>query len=185
MSTQRLTTSPSARLGADPGSFSDIDSEGQTEYEGITSKSRYRSDVLPRHLRENANTLHRQFRSSPALNLENIPPQRPGPNPLGSDTLKKKSSALKGSGDGDLSHVEVPRKFGEAAEYWKYYDELADRYDKDMMKILNSNLDILLIFVSNSAQSAIQECFYLRVRLLFPDRLVCFPRSTRRLLLSP
>lgn len=48
--------------------------------------------------------------------------------------------------EGGLSHIDVPRKFGDAAEFWRCYDELADRHDKDTIKTLSDNLDILLIF---------------------------------------
>ncbi|KAG9019358.1 hypothetical protein FRB90_003462 [Tulasnella sp. 427] len=45
-----------------------------------------------------------------------------------------------------LSHIDIPRKFGDAAEFWTRYDEVADRHDKDTIKSLSGNLDILLIF---------------------------------------
>lgn len=50
--------------------------------------------------------------------------------------------------EGGLSHLDVPRKFGEAADYWKFYEEVSDRQDNEMVKILGANIDILLIFVS-------------------------------------
>ena len=31
--------------------------------------------------------------------------------------------------------------------FWARYDKLADRHDADMLKRLNENLDVLLIFV--------------------------------------
>lgn len=40
------------------------------------------------------------------------------------------------------------RGFGQIGKFWKHYDDLADRTDKEMSKKLNGNLDVLLIFVS-------------------------------------
>ncbi|KAG9033761.1 hypothetical protein FS837_002389, partial [Tulasnella sp. UAMH 9824] len=38
------------------------------------------------------------------------------------------------------------RKFGEIDNFWKRYDELADVHDQRLIKNLNDNLDVLLIF---------------------------------------
>lgn len=38
-------------------------------------------------------------------------------------------------------------KFGDIADYWKIYDTVADTFDKDMVRVHISNLDVLLIFV--------------------------------------
>ncbi|KAG8953108.1 hypothetical protein FRC04_003055 [Tulasnella sp. 424] len=38
------------------------------------------------------------------------------------------------------------RGFGQIGKFWKHYDDLADRTDKEMSKKLNGNLDVLLIF---------------------------------------
>lgn len=47
-----------------------------------------------------------------------------------------------------LAHIDVPRKFGEAAEYWNHYDKLSDKHNSDLIELMGGNLDILLIFVS-------------------------------------
>ncbi|KAG9000207.1 hypothetical protein FRB94_005603 [Tulasnella sp. JGI-2019a] len=39
-----------------------------------------------------------------------------------------------------------PEVFGEKGNFWGRYDRLADKHDKDMLKRLNDNLDVLLIF---------------------------------------
>ncbi|KAG8911966.1 hypothetical protein FRC00_005482, partial [Tulasnella sp. 408] len=36
--------------------------------------------------------------------------------------------------------------FGHIDDFWKRYDELADRSDREMVANLNTNLDVLLIF---------------------------------------
>ncbi|KAG8985836.1 hypothetical protein FRB90_004415, partial [Tulasnella sp. 427] len=36
--------------------------------------------------------------------------------------------------------------FGHIGDFWKQYDELADRSDRKMLVNLNGNLDVLLIF---------------------------------------
>lgn len=41
--------------------------------------------------------------------------------------------------------------FGEKGDFWARYDRLADKYDADMLQRLNDNLDVLLIFVSDSS----------------------------------
>lgn len=103
-----------------------------------------------------------------AIELTEASPQRteskrplPSPNPAATLTISPRlerspsgqgrstTAASTWPSEGGLSHIDVPRKFGEAAEYWKFYDELSDRYDKDMNKILGANLDVLLIFVSS------------------------------------
>lgn len=40
--------------------------------------------------------------------------------------------------------------FGELGGYWETHDIITDKFDKDMMERLNSELDNLLIFVSGS-----------------------------------
>lgn len=40
-------------------------------------------------------------------------------------------------------------RFGQIGDFWKRYDELADRKDREMSRNLNGNLDVLLIFVSD------------------------------------
>ncbi|KAG8906593.1 hypothetical protein FRB99_006548 [Tulasnella sp. 403] len=42
--------------------------------------------------------------------------------------------------------IAIPRQFGEADEYWKYYEEIANRHDEDMVKVLGDKLDSLLVF---------------------------------------
>ncbi|KAG8985434.1 hypothetical protein FRB90_004703, partial [Tulasnella sp. 427] len=61
-------------------------------------------------------------------------------------TLKPKGSAVLTRAQTDLMHIDIPRKFGEAGEYWKRYDDISERADKDFVDMLNANLDILLIF---------------------------------------
>ncbi|KAG8894955.1 hypothetical protein FRB99_000832 [Tulasnella sp. 403] len=48
----------------------------------------------------------------------------------------------------DTLHIEIPRQFGETDEYWEQYNQLADHYDKERVRVLNNTLDTLLIFVS-------------------------------------
>lgn len=62
---------------------------------------------------------------------------------LGDDEIETSPS----DDDSDVP-IDAPQRFGEAAEYWRFYDEASSRSDKDMIKILSGNLDILLIFVS-------------------------------------
>ena len=71
----------------------------------------------------------------------------PGPN-----GPQRSNTAYSGWGTdpSGLSHIDIPQRFGAVGEYWKYYDELSDRHDKEMIRILSDNLDILLIFVSPS-----------------------------------
>lgn len=63
-------------------------------------------------------------------------------------SLRPKASGLPQRAENGLMHIDIPRKFGEAGEYWKRYDDISERADKDMVEMLNANLDILLIFVS-------------------------------------
>lgn len=84
-------------------------------------------------------------RSTSSNLTPNLALLRPGRSPSEARSATSVSVAPNENG---LSHLDVPRKFGEAAEYWKVYDELSDKYDKDLNKMLSANLDILLIFVS-------------------------------------
>lgn len=43
--------------------------------------------------------------------------------------------------------VVAPPKFGEDGEFWRHYNKLAEKQEQDMVGTLNTNLDILLIFV--------------------------------------
>ncbi|KIO30949.1 hypothetical protein M407DRAFT_68625, partial [Tulasnella calospora MUT 4182] len=59
-------------------------------------------------------------------------------------------------------------KFGQVCNFWKRYDELADRNDREMSRNLNSNLDVLLIFAA--LFSAINTTFIsLTMPSLSPD----------------
>ncbi|KAG9033760.1 hypothetical protein FS837_002388 [Tulasnella sp. UAMH 9824] len=40
------------------------------------------------------------------------------------------------------------RKFGEIGDFWNRYDELADSHDQRLIRNLNDNLDVLLIFMA-------------------------------------
>ncbi|KAG9050570.1 hypothetical protein FS837_004427 [Tulasnella sp. UAMH 9824] len=60
--------------------------------------------------------------------------------------VKPKASGILTRTETGLMHIDIPRKFGEAGEYWKRYDDISERADKDMVEMLNANLDILLIF---------------------------------------
>lgn len=42
--------------------------------------------------------------------------------------------------------------FGTRADFWERYDKLADKHDKDMLQRMHSNLDVLLIFVSDDSR---------------------------------
>lgn len=46
--------------------------------------------------------------------------------------------------------AEDAKQFGDKRWYWEEYDVTTEKYDRDMMGRLNSNLDNLLIFVSRS-----------------------------------
>lgn len=43
----------------------------------------------------------------------------------------------------------VSPEFGHIDDFWKRYDELADGSDREMVANLNTNLDVLLIFVGS------------------------------------
>ncbi|KAG8903568.1 hypothetical protein FRB99_003119, partial [Tulasnella sp. 403] len=58
----------------------------------------------------------------------------------------RSSIASSRSGSFDGLQIEIPRQFGEAGGYWNHYDHLADRHDRDMVRVLSDNLDSLLIF---------------------------------------
>lgn len=47
-----------------------------------------------------------------------------------------------------INAKEEPNLFGSKAKFWEKYDKLADEFDKEMLESFNSNLDVLLIFVS-------------------------------------
>ncbi|KIO19474.1 hypothetical protein M407DRAFT_82759, partial [Tulasnella calospora MUT 4182] len=40
----------------------------------------------------------------------------------------------------------ISSRFGQIGDFWKRYDDLADKKDREMSKNLNGNLDVLLIF---------------------------------------
>ncbi|KAG9026409.1 hypothetical protein FRB95_008869 [Tulasnella sp. JGI-2019a] len=42
--------------------------------------------------------------------------------------------------------VDEPKSFGDVWNFWTRYDDLANTFDNDMIKRLNENLDVLLIF---------------------------------------
>lgn len=62
------------------------------------------------------------------------------------DDREPKAVSSKGS-----LHPDIPRKFGDAAEYWVRYGELADAQDKELIHSLRDNLDVLPTFVSGLA----------------------------------
>jgi hypothetical protein len=43
--------------------------------------------------------------------------------------------------------LEVPARFGDASDYWRFYNRVAEKHDGEMIKGWNSQLDVLLIFV--------------------------------------
>ncbi|KAG8912868.1 hypothetical protein FRC00_003586 [Tulasnella sp. 408] len=94
---------------------------------------------------------HREFSSDSILSPRISPlyfPSDPtvgGRPPIRARPTRSSTTVAPYSENG-LSHIDVPRKFGDAAEFWRCYDELADRHDKDTIKTLSDNLDILLIF---------------------------------------
>lgn len=47
----------------------------------------------------------------------------------------------------DHSTPYEPPKFGDIADYWKFYDTMANAHDKGMVQRHSANLDVLLIFV--------------------------------------
>lgn len=49
----------------------------------------------------------------------------------------------------NLYAATVSPEFGHIDDFWKRYDELADRIDREMVANLNTNLDVLLIFVGS------------------------------------
>ncbi|KAG8898647.1 hypothetical protein FRC00_002544 [Tulasnella sp. 408] len=61
-------------------------------------------------------------------------------------SVKPKASGILTRTQTGLTHIDIPSKFGEAGEYWKQYDDASGQADKDMVEMLNANLDILLIF---------------------------------------
>ncbi|KAG8872798.1 hypothetical protein FRB97_007343 [Tulasnella sp. 331] len=65
-----------------------------------------------------------------------------------------------GQNDFKLKDTE-PDDFGEKDDFWQEYDDMADKYDSDMMARLNSNLDVLLIFAG--LFSAINTAFIIVV----------------------
>ncbi|KAG8922077.1 hypothetical protein FRC01_014509 [Tulasnella sp. 417] len=46
----------------------------------------------------------------------------------------------------DDDEIEVPSKFGNAADYWKHFDQVASARNRQLMDSLNQNLDLLLVF---------------------------------------
>lgn len=52
------------------------------------------------------------------------------------------------SGDGGYGSSLNP-EFGDARDFWKLYDDLANSKDRELSKDLNGNLDTLFIFVSS------------------------------------
>lgn len=67
------------------------------------------------------------------------------------------------------SFPEIPKEFGEdGGKFYKFYDELADEIDEDLVKSLKAQLDGILIFV-RSAYSCVlfQPYLLVRRRLVF------------------
>ncbi|KAG8934122.1 hypothetical protein FRC01_005021 [Tulasnella sp. 417] len=113
----------------------------------LTATSRHerqeRSDHSAQHGREFSSDSILSPRISPLYfpsdpTVGGRPPIRPRPT--------RSSTTVAPYSESGLSHIDIPRKFGDAAEFWRCYDELADRHDKDTIKTLSDNLDILLIF---------------------------------------
>ncbi|KAG8895365.1 hypothetical protein FRB99_000622 [Tulasnella sp. 403] len=75
--------------------------------------------------------------------VREIPPQNCAGTVIGG---KASTAAVPTKAAYDSLHTEIPRRFGEADEYWEQYDKLADRYDKERVQVLNNTLDTLLIF---------------------------------------
>ncbi|KAG8894711.1 hypothetical protein FRB99_001041 [Tulasnella sp. 403] len=75
------------------------------------------------------------------------PPPKPGANAR-SSIASSRSSPL------DSLQIEIPRQFGEAGGYWKHYDHLADRHDRDMVKVLSDNLDMFTLDMLSSPNDA-------------------------------
>ncbi|KIO32135.1 hypothetical protein M407DRAFT_4692 [Tulasnella calospora MUT 4182] len=46
----------------------------------------------------------------------------------------------------DDDEIEVPSKFGNAADYWKHFDQVSSARNRQLMDSLNQNLDLLLVF---------------------------------------
>ncbi|KAG8952361.1 hypothetical protein FRC04_004789 [Tulasnella sp. 424] len=46
----------------------------------------------------------------------------------------------------DNDEIEVPSKFGNAADYWKHFDQVASARNRQMVDSMNQNLDLLLVF---------------------------------------
>ena len=74
--------------------------------------------------------------------------------------------------------------FGYVDDFWKRYDELADRSDREMVSNLNGNLDVLLIFVSSFHRN--RRCLLIEINATARPvyhrvpRPVCFPRCLPR-----
>ncbi|KAG8931580.1 hypothetical protein FRC00_000725, partial [Tulasnella sp. 408] len=47
---------------------------------------------------------------------------------------------------GDDDEIDVPSKFGNAADYWKHFNDVASVRNKELTDSLNQNLDLLLVF---------------------------------------
>ncbi|KAG8893305.1 hypothetical protein FRB99_002065 [Tulasnella sp. 403] len=52
------------------------------------------------------------------------------------------------SNHSETPQIEIARHFGDADEYWKHYDMLADGYRKDMVEVLTNDLDSTLLFAA-------------------------------------
>lgn len=145
---ERMETSHSPQSGRSPllhrATFSESDAVFRELPVTASPEAIESNDPLPQ-LSSNTRQAHPRRRTSTLKVTPQSPPPRLGHSPSGH--LRSATTVTTWSNDDGLSHIDVPRKFGEAAEYWKYYDELSERHDKDMIKILSDNLDILLIFV--------------------------------------
>lgn len=69
-----------------------------------------------------------------------------------------------------------PNTVKEQQQFWCRYDKLADLRDSDLLRHMNENLDVLLIFVSTD----IPILMISADRLLWSDRLPCSPQSSAR-----
>ncbi len=52
-----------------------------------------------------------------------------------------------------LTVQDIPRKFGDSEGYWTHYDKVAGTLNEDMLKALRTNLDNLLVFVSEQGST--------------------------------
>lgn len=84
------------------------------------------------------------------LHCVNLHPQTPPRHRWSDDMKDEPRSQLHAGGSVNENYVpNISSRFGQIGDFWKRYDELADKKDREMSKNLNGNLDVLLIFVSD------------------------------------